>query len=117
MAYLSQDAIIPEAKLTKYLLVWKPKDDKSQFLAQAGYHLDNWQQLEKDLREQILPLDAVLVKQTEWGMSYNIIGSLTGPNGVTLQVITGWIVDFHPPETRFVTLIPKKKDVNFSGLI
>ncbi len=29
MPYLNPNAIIPEAKLTKYLLVWKPKNDKS----------------------------------------------------------------------------------------
>lgn len=109
MTYLTPNAIIPEAKLTKYLLVRKQKDDKSQFLAQAGYQLDNWQNLEQDLRTQILPLKAVLVKQTEWGINYNITGALTGPNGVTLQVITGWIVNFNPPETRFVTLVPNKK--------
>lgn len=55
MTYLPEDALISETKLTKYLLVLLPKDDKSQFLAQAGYTIENWQQLEQDLREQILP--------------------------------------------------------------
>lgn len=38
---LPRDAIIATAKLTKYLLVWRDADDKSQFLAQAGYGQDN----------------------------------------------------------------------------
>jgi hypothetical protein len=38
MAFLPQDAIIAEEKLTKYLLVPLPKDDKSKFLAMAGYN-------------------------------------------------------------------------------
>ncbi len=46
MVFLPQDSIIAESKLTQYLLVPLPKDDKSKFLAQAGYTLDNWQQLE-----------------------------------------------------------------------
>ncbi|MFM6401554.1 DUF6883 domain-containing protein, partial [Planktothrix sp.] len=54
MVFLPQDSIIAESKLTQYLLVPLPKDDKSKFLAQAGYTLDNWQQLEQDLRNQIL---------------------------------------------------------------
>jgi hypothetical protein len=45
MVFLAQEAIIAEEKLTKYLLVPLPKDDKSQFLARAGYTVDNWQQL------------------------------------------------------------------------
>jgi len=47
MPYLNPNATIPPAKLTQYLLVLQPKDDKSGFLAQAGYNLDNWQVLEQ----------------------------------------------------------------------
>ena len=52
---LPLDAIIAIAKLTRYLLIWRDADDKSQFLTQAGYGQENWQQLEADLRRQILP--------------------------------------------------------------
>ena len=33
--------IIPEEKLTRYLLVPRIKDDKSKFLAQAGFTQNN----------------------------------------------------------------------------
>ena len=66
---LSPDALIVTAKLTKYLLVWRDADDKSKFLAQAGYGQENWQQLEADLRSQLLPLEAVRVmSQINLGM-------------------------------------------------
>jgi hypothetical protein len=43
MDFLPQDAIIAEEKLTKYLFMPLPKDDKSKFLAMAGYTLgNNW---------------------------------------------------------------------------
>lgn len=109
MTYLPQDAIISEAKLTKYLLVLLPKDDKSQFLAQAGYTIENWQQLEQDLREQILPLEAIQITETEFGVKYRIRGSLIGPNGITIQVITIWIIDSLDQQTKFVTLFPDKE--------
>ena len=54
MVFLPEDSIINPSKLTHYLLVQLPKDDKSKFLAQAGYILENWQQLEQDLRTQVL---------------------------------------------------------------
>ena len=54
MVFLPEDSIINSSKLTHYLLVQLPKDDKSKFLAQAGYTLENWQQLEQDLRTQVL---------------------------------------------------------------
>lgn len=106
MPYLDPNAIIPSAKLTKYLLVRLPKDDKSQFLAKAGYTLSNWQDLAKDLRQQILPLEATPTVLTEFGQKSEIHGTLTGSNGVTLNVITVWIVN--QTETRFVTLVPQK---------
>lgn len=104
MPYLDPNAIIPEAKLTKYLLIRLPKDDKSQFLAKAGYTLSNWQDLTRDLRQQILPLEATPTVLTEFGQKFEIHGTLTGPLGVTLNVITVWIVN--QTETRFVTLVP-----------
>ncbi len=54
MPYLNPNATIPPAKLNQYLLVLQPKDDKSGFLAQAGYNLENWQGLEQDLRGILL---------------------------------------------------------------
>jgi hypothetical protein len=51
MPYLDRQATIAEAKLTKYLLIQKPTDDKSGFLAQAGYNLDNWWQLQQELQQ------------------------------------------------------------------
>jgi hypothetical protein len=44
-----------------------PKDDKSQFLQKAGYTLENWQQLEIDLRAQILTQPAKFVETTIYG--------------------------------------------------
>lgn len=67
MTYLDPNAAIAKTKLRNYLLVLLPKDDKSQFLAQAGYILDNWQQLEQDLREQIPSLEAVPTEETPYG--------------------------------------------------
>lgn len=55
---LQADAIITQEKITDYLLKWRPDNDKSQFLKQAGYTQDNWQHLLEDIRNQILPLEA-----------------------------------------------------------
>ena len=61
---LPSNTIIAPEKLTRYLLVQREFDDKSQFLRQAGYTLENWEQLAQDLRLQVLPNDAVLIEQT-----------------------------------------------------
>ncbi|GBL12666.1 DUF6883 domain-containing protein [Microcystis aeruginosa] len=51
-------AIIPEDKLTRYLLVFRDKDDKSKFLAQAGFTLDNVTSLQKAIIQLITAEDA-----------------------------------------------------------
>ncbi|MGK7904982.1 MAG: DUF6883 domain-containing protein [Hormoscilla sp.] len=109
---LSANTIIAEAKITQYLLKYIPKDDKSLFLARAGYYQENWQQLERDLREQILPLDATLIEQTRYGDKYRIRGTLTGPNGMSLQVITIWMIESELGQTKFITLFPDKGATN-----
>jgi hypothetical protein len=43
---IQSGALIPREKLTKYLLVFQPENDKSKFLAQAGFTLDNPDALE-----------------------------------------------------------------------
>jgi hypothetical protein len=104
MARLDPNAVIAIEKLTDYLLVLLPKDDKSQYLSSAGYTLENWRQLEQDLREQILLLEPVPTQMTKYGQKYSIVGDLTGVNGTTIQVKTIWIV--RNGITRFVTLFP-----------
>ena len=104
MPLLDPNAVISPAKLKNYLLVLFPKDDKSQYLAKGGYNQDNWLKLERDLREQILTLEATPTTNTKYGQKYEIIGNLRGVNNKILSVKTIWIVT--ATETRFVTLFP-----------
>lgn len=106
---LPADAVIAQTKLTEYLLKFRREDDKSLFLGRAGYKLDNWQQLEKDLRQQILSLEAIEYEQTPYGDKYEIRGTLTGPNGKSLPVVTIWMIECSSQKTKFITLFPNKE--------
>jgi len=53
------NAIIPFDKLTNYLLIPKRKNDKSKFLWQAGFTLDNAHALEQAIRSLIAANEAV----------------------------------------------------------
>jgi hypothetical protein len=99
--------IVPE-KLTRYLLVKRPVGDKSEFLRQAAYTLDNPERLEEDIRRQILILDAVSVEKTNYGELFEIRGSLAGPNTRILKVKTVWMPEFRTGITKFITLYPDK---------
>ena len=84
---LPNDPIIAEAKITQYLLNFLVEDDKSLFLARANYTQDNWQQLEQDLKEQILSLDATPTEETRYGNKYEIRGILTIGDKLRLNCI------------------------------
>ena len=44
-----------------------------------------------------------------YGIKWEVQGSLTGPNGQVLYVVTVWITLETSGETRFVTLFPDKE--------
>lgn len=106
---LPENAAITREKITDYLLKWQPDNDKSRFLARAGYSPDNWEQLLEDILTQILPVEAELVRKTSYGDLFRIRGKLLGPNGVSLRVITIWMMERASRETKFITLFPDKE--------
>jgi len=102
---LPENVVIPQDKLSDYLLKPREKDDKSGFLALAGYAQTHWEILERDLRQfsqahEVSGIDT----SSPYGIKYKVRGTLTGPNGNTLSVVTIWIQLAATGETRFVTL-------------
>lgn len=105
---LSPNALIATEKLTKYLLLFRKHNDKSNWLATAGYNLENWRELENDLRVQILSLEPIPVECTRYGQMFEIKGRLKGPNGKNLAVNTKWMIENETGITKFLTLYPDK---------
>ncbi len=101
--------MISHEKLRQYLLVWRKRNDKSQWLAQAGYTIESWQFLENDLRTQILSIDATPTESTKYGQMYEIRGKLAGPNGKSLTVYTVWMTENATGDTKFITMYPEGK--------
>lgn len=103
---LPNDIVIPQDKLLRYLLLPREESDKSKFLASADYTLSNWEALERDLRKLAQDHEISGVESSPYGMKYEVRGTLTGPNGRELHVVTIWIKLEATGETRFVTLFP-----------
>ena len=106
---LPEDTLISVDKLTQYLLAFKKRNDKLQWLSKAGYAIDNWQTLEKDLREQIFTIDATPTEKTKYCQMFEISGELLGPNGMSLSVITIWMTENENKITKFITMYPNKR--------
>ena len=106
---LPKNAVIATEKIIDYLLKWQPDNDKSKFLARAGYSAENWRRLLEDIRTQILPIKAELTSKTAYGDLFRIRGKLLGPNGISLRVITIWMAEYASRQTKFITLFPDKE--------
>jgi hypothetical protein len=103
------DALVPLEKLTSYLLVPREWDDKSKFLAQAGFTRDNPHWLLAAIRELAASVEAEEDRANEYGEFLRAEGSLLGPNGRRLFVVTIWLRWRLDGRVRFVTLKPLKE--------
>lgn len=108
---LPPNTLIARAKLVDYLLRRLPENDKSGFLALAGYSANHPEALEDGLRTQLLALEAEFVESTEYGDKYCIYGALTGPNGRRLRVASFWMTEHATGITKFLTLYPDDHDL------
>ena len=105
---LPANAIISERKVKEYLLSYRKRNDKSKWLAKAGYDSKNWKKLQHDIRIQLLTRKAVLIQVNEYGDVYEIKGKLNGPNGYSLQVRSIWMNESETEITKFITMYPLK---------
>ncbi|WP_414582358.1 DUF6883 domain-containing protein [Scytonema sp. PCC 10023] len=103
------DAIIPDDKLTRYLLVYKARSDKSKFLAQAGFTQENPEALRAAISSLAESVEAVEDGTNEYGIFYRVEGDLNGINGVNLSVVTIWLQRQSDGKFQFVTLKPRKE--------
>ncbi len=102
---IPKDATIAIEKISDYLLVHLDVDDKSGYLALAGYTRAEYWELLRDIREQLLPGEAAYQERNEYGEYYTLEGRLRGPNGRTLGVRTIWLRE-PSGNIRFLTLFP-----------
>jgi hypothetical protein len=106
---LPEEIIIAQERLSRYLLLPREENDKSKFLATAGYTVANWEVLERDLRELAKSQEISELEISPYDIKYVIRGTLNGPNGERLRVVTVWMALETIGETRFVTVFPDKE--------
>ena len=84
-------------------------DDKSKFLAQAGFTRENPDRLLTAIRELAASVEAEEDRTNEHGKFLRVEGVLPGPNGRRLWVVTVWLRWHLDGKVRFVTLKPRKE--------
>lgn len=66
---IPEDAIIPDEKITRYLLVQKLRSDKSKFLAQAGFTQENPEALREAIQLLVKGVEATEDRINEMELS------------------------------------------------
>lgn len=103
----AEDAVVPEVKLTEYLLNENHPEgrSKARFLLQRGFS-----RAEPDtLREALLELartSQMVERPFGYGIKYSGIGPLECPDGSRHGFVTVWVLIDGVPPPRLVTAYP-----------
>lgn len=106
---LPVNIVIPDEKLTGYLLVPRIWNDKSKSLSQTGFTSTNPGRLKKELATLAQKAEAVEDGVNEYGIFYRTDGELTGPNGRSLPVTVIWMRRKTDGVVCFTTLKPRRE--------
>jgi hypothetical protein len=86
--------VIPKQKLYNYALNPEKSPDKAKAFKEAlGYDLSNYDELEQNIIEHINERDFIPKKDLGFGIRYECIIKITGPNQKSANVLTAWIQD------------------------
>lgn len=101
-----QDAVIPRDKLYEYALNPAHTDGQHKarlFKSILGFERQDWQQLEKAIKDELPFHEAIFNREDEWGRYYLVSLPIQGPNGNLALVTTVWIFGSGRDYPSFVT--------------
>lgn len=104
----AEKAIIEAGKLRGYILssTHPVGRFKAAVFRRLGYSDDDWEAFERDLRNLITQEDVAELMESQYGKKYVVEGSLSGPSGNAIQVVTVWVILKGENVPRFVTAYP-----------
>jgi hypothetical protein len=106
-----QLAVVPEKKITHYLLnpAHPAGGSKAAFFLSFGFTVADWQQLAEALLHHVRENDVTATEQTAHGSRYVVEGLLTAPDGSHLNIRSAWYIGPGGGVARFVTAHPLPK--------
>lgn len=101
-------AYVPSPKLSAYLLseTHPVGKSKAKFFRSFGYNETNTELLEYGLSSVAQTQPIREVTSSAHGTKYVIDGTLETPAGISVKVMTVWIIDTGKTDPRFVTAYP-----------
>ena len=107
---LQKFATMPEGKFTEYALNFSKAPDKATAFEKAlGYTLDNYSDLIENIKKHLDESKFVEKGDNGYGMRYEYVIRLKGPNGKEANVLTSWIQD--KDDKRLTSVYVTNKEV------
>ena len=104
------EAVVPERKLTEYLLSLTHRDGRSKavFFLRFGFTHDEWRVLADALLRHAALHEVADIEETPFGMSYVIECPLLAPDGRAPTARVVWFIATGERIPRLVTAYPLK---------
>ena len=102
-------AVVEEKKVREYLLSGSHPVGrfKARFFAGIGFGSERWQELVAALVNIAATGQAELVAENERGRKYRVFGTIPGPGGRNVGVVSVWVVGPEGDRPRLVTVYPR----------
>jgi hypothetical protein len=104
----AENAVVPESKITQYLLnAEHPRGkDKAEFFTRFGFSMAQWESLRDALLAHAIDHDVASTLDAPEGILYAIEGVLDTPDKRLPQIRSVWMIDTDSTKPRFVTAYP-----------
>ena len=104
-------ALVPQAKITAYLLSLNHEDgrSKARFFMSFGFAVEQWQTLAEALLAHAAAHEVAKIEPSPFGLRYVIEGIISTPDGRTPQIRTVWFIENGEERARFVTAYPLER--------
>ncbi|MBD2189604.1 DUF6883 domain-containing protein [Pseudanabaena mucicola] len=98
-------AIVPESKITKYLLSPTHEDGKSkeEFFTSFGFSISEWKTMANSLCLHAALHEVSEIKETTFGTKYIIEGEIKTPDSRNPYIRAVWIIEDSESIPSFVT--------------
>lgn len=106
-----EQAIVPEAKITEYLLSSTHPRGKSKatFFMRFGFLSTDWQLLANALLSHVANYEVCNVEPNPLGMNYTIEGPLSAPDGREPLIRSVWFIATDEDKPTLATAYPLKR--------
>jgi len=108
-----EHAVIPETKITGYLLSTKHRDgrSKAEFFTGLGFSSDAWEDLVKALLQHAAENEVTKIEDSPFGTRYIIEEVLLAPDRRGAVVRSVWFIETGEQIPRFVTANPLQRRI------